>query len=378
LEGKVEFGEKLRVVTLSENNFEVKEIINKIFKEIPEFRVKNKIPVNFHNHFMIDKLRNNKNIIERNFPDWHISSFNFSDKVFYKRIWDRETVRARGLFVNTNTYEIVARSYEKFFNINEREDTELNFIKNKFNYPVSVYVKENGYLGILGYDSENDKLIFSSKASLDNDFAKWFTEIFLEKHESKRIEIKKYLKENNVSFVFEVVLKDKDPHIIEYSEDRLILLDIVKRDFDFSKYKYDKLLEVANNFGIEAKKLFKVLENENQFLDFYKIETERNINEEYLEGFVLEDSANFMIKVKLAYYGFWKGVRNYLEDFKIKSSPNPFFIKKGSTAVKPRKDIANEKLFLDFEKWRQENFKNEEWKNKNIIELRNEFLKNKI
>jgi tRNA splicing ligase len=200
----------------------------------------------------------------------------------------------------------------------------------------------------------------------------------LEKHESKRIEIKKYLKENNVSFVFEVVLKDKDPHIIEYNEDKLILLDIVKRDFDFSKYKYDKLLEVANNFGIEAKKLFKVLENENQFLDFYKIETERNINEEYLEGFVLEDSANFMIKVKLAYYGFWKGVRNYLEDFKIKSSPNPFFIKKGSTAVKPRKDIANEKLFLDFEKWRQENFKNEEWKNKNIIELRNEFLKNKI
>jgi tRNA splicing ligase len=90
----------------------------------------------------------------------------------------RNCSELRGLFVNTNTFEIVARSYEKFFNINEREDTELNFIKNKFNYPVSVYVKENGYLGILGYDSENDKLIFSSKASLDNDFAKWFTEIF--------------------------------------------------------------------------------------------------------------------------------------------------------------------------------------------------------
>jgi hypothetical protein len=62
-------------------------------------------------------------------------------------------------------------------------------------------------------------------------------------------------------------------------------------------------------------------------------------------------------------------VRNYLEDLKVSNKPEK---------VKPRRDIVNEKLFLDFEKWRQENFKNEEWKNKNIIDLRNEFLKNKI
>jgi tRNA splicing ligase len=42
-------------------------------------------------------------------------SLNFTRDAFFDKEWNDLTVRARGLFVNTVTKEIVARSYEKFF-----------------------------------------------------------------------------------------------------------------------------------------------------------------------------------------------------------------------------------------------------------------------
>ena len=89
----------------------------------------------------------------------NISSFNFTRQAFRKGVWDNVTTKARGLFINTNTKKIVARSYNKFFNINEMPETQLIFLKSRFEYPVSVYKKYNGYLGLIGYDGESDNLV---------------------------------------------------------------------------------------------------------------------------------------------------------------------------------------------------------------------------
>ena len=71
----------------------------------------------------VNELRNDNGIKERKLADG-ISSFNFTSKTFKKKNWNDRTVKARGLFINTNNDEIVARSYDKFFAIGERPETQ--------------------------------------------------------------------------------------------------------------------------------------------------------------------------------------------------------------------------------------------------------------
>lgn len=51
-----------------------------------------------------------------------VFSLNFTKQAFFDRDFDALTTRARGLYIDGENREIVSRSYEKFFNIGERED----------------------------------------------------------------------------------------------------------------------------------------------------------------------------------------------------------------------------------------------------------------
>ena len=60
---------------------------------------------------MIDDI--DKYIQEKKFGN--ISSFNYTDKAFYDRVWDAQTTKARGLYIDTVKGKVVARAYDKFF-----------------------------------------------------------------------------------------------------------------------------------------------------------------------------------------------------------------------------------------------------------------------
>ena len=107
----------------------------------------------------------------------HVNALNFTKQVFFQASWDDVLVKARGLFINSETQEIVARGYEKFFNVGERPETQLSALRETLAWPVVAYVKENGYLGNLGYDSETGDLFVASKSTPDGEFADWFREI---------------------------------------------------------------------------------------------------------------------------------------------------------------------------------------------------------
>ena len=55
-----------------------------------------------------------------------------------------------------------ARSYEKFFKINEVRETELAALKSRLQFPVKTYVKENGFLAIVSYDYNSDDLFIAA------------------------------------------------------------------------------------------------------------------------------------------------------------------------------------------------------------------------
>ena len=126
------------------------------------------------------------------------------------------------------------------------------------------------------------------------------------------IKMKEYIKENNVSFVFECVDMKNDPHIIEYLENKLFLLDIIKNDMEFSKYEYDEMVNIANKFGPTHKEKAFEIANWQDFFDWYYdvLREDYEYNGRYIEGFVIEDSAGYMIKLKLSYYNFWKFMRS--------------------------------------------------------------------
>ena len=58
------------------------------------------------------------------------------------------------------------RSYNKFFNLGERPETELDNLANTLSFPVEIRTKENGYLSILGVI--NDELVFIEVKSRTN------------------------------------------------------------------------------------------------------------------------------------------------------------------------------------------------------------------
>ena len=157
--------------------------------------MKQDIPLGLTNSEIINTLRNNKYIREQFFDN--ISSFNFTQEAFRKGAWDEQTIRARGLFFNTNTGDIVIRSYNKFFNINEKEVTKMGNLRRNLQFPVTAYVKYNGYLGLIGYDRETDKLIISSKSNLNSQFSFWMEQLLHEKLSDNKIkEMIDFIKDN--------------------------------------------------------------------------------------------------------------------------------------------------------------------------------------
>ena len=309
LEGRVEYGGCLRCVQVDKDGIHTVEVKNEVCKA-PEVRSEQTVASSSLAEVIID-FRSNKYIQERKFGN--ISSFNFTKNAFEKKAWDEQTTRARGLYIDTMKGKVVARAYEKFFNINERPETKFDMLQNKLQFPVTAYVKENGFLGIVSYNEyEEGDLFVASKSMLDNQYAQWIREMLYEKVSTENLDkMKRFIKEHNVSFVFECVDMENDPHVIEYPQSELFLLDIVNNDMDFSKYEYEEMVKIANQFGLVPKeKGYEINSWQDMFDWYYDV-----LREDYeykgrkIEGFVLEDSSGYMVKLKLSYYKFWKFMR---------------------------------------------------------------------
>lgn len=290
LEGRVEFGGSLRVAKLGKGIHAMEYKQTKIDENLKPFNSKDKRP-------LIERLRSNEHINEKDLGD-DVSSFNFSRKVFYKRLWNNQTIKARGLFLNNKTGEIVARSYEKFFNKGEREETSDEALK-KLKYPVTSYLKENGFLGIVSV--HKGELFFASKSTNQSDFATYFKDIA---EKTLDLDFLKDFCSKGFSMVFEVVDIENDPHIIEYKENKIFLLDIIYNQEQFKKLSYKELQGIGKKLKAPVKKKECVLKDYDAlkaWLDLVK-----DVKE---EGYVLEASDGFMLKIKLPFYNYWKSLR---------------------------------------------------------------------
>lgn len=307
LEGQVEFGGDLRSIHIGrvdEKHFAVRMAYTKntVFKN-QEVRSITKSSL----ADTIIALRSSKYINETKFGD--IPSFNFTKSAFEGNHWNEQTIKARGLYIDTGKGKVVARAYDKFFNINQTEETKLEMLQHKLKFPVTAYVKENGFLGIVSYVEGKADLFITTKSNPEGDWAKYLKNMIYRKMtDTNYKKMKDYIKKNDVSFVFECVDMTNDPHIIDYPESKLVLLDIVYNDINFKKYSYEEMCYVANQFGLQHKERACEISNWQEFYDWYHeiLEESYEYNSKKIEGFVIEDSNGYMVKVKLTYYNFWK------------------------------------------------------------------------
>ncbi|MBX9838974.1 MAG: metallophosphoesterase [Silvanigrellaceae bacterium] len=344
LEAEVEFGGNLPILILDKTGFNGIYIHNKIFNRdliLREEKEKNmfvsKSIINNLTDFLtsrvnydksgleiITELRENDLIREKTFEDLpHISAFNFKKQAFFDKRFDEELViHARGLFFNNKTGEIVARGFEKFFNINERgiESAQLSNLEKNLKMPLTLYEKENGFLGLMGYDSNEHSIIYASKSDIGGEFSTYLQNIAKNQFSENELEYMKiYANKHNINYIFEVNDPINDPHIIKYDKAHLVLIGIVKRELRYTEMNYEHLVEFSKSFNsMPIKRRFAKIENFKSFTGFYNAVSKESAltTKRQLEGYVVQDAEMNMVKIKLPFYNFWKCMRGFIEQMK--------------------------------------------------------------
>jgi predicted kinase len=247
----------------------------------------------------------------------HVSSVNFTKSAFYSKNWDAYTTVARGLFIDNIDNTIVARSYEKFFNHGERAETSDDALQASLAFPVEGFSKANGFLCITGYSERTGELIIASKSRVDGTFAEWAQTLVAEKLGPAGMErLLRFNRDQKASVIFEAIDMANDPHIIDYPENKLVLLGCVRRHETFEQLDYDQLVKLASWLGCEVKeRLFPKVKD---WLALSKIMERVETNPDWCknnptEGIVFQDANGFQWKSKAHGYRIWKIARSAVE-----------------------------------------------------------------
>lgn len=316
-------------------------------------------------------LKENKELIRFKYFDT-VYSCNFSDKVFYKRLWNEQTIKARGLYRYIDTNEVAGRSYDKFFNYDEVDKTKLKSIQKNIKFPVNVYKKYNGYLFLVFLDKTKDELIYATKSSVNTEMTSWGEELLTKENKAF---IKEYCRKNNTTFVFECIHLKDSAHPIVYDKSFLILLDIIYNDENFRKLSYEELSikEIISMFAIKERiEIFEKPEDNISKEDYnkyiynmlYKYIDDFSID---YEGVVFEDAEGFMLKVKCPFYIIKKALRS--ESMHLNRLSHSLNIRHSNLYVQ----FTGNKIF---NRYKREN-KLKEWRSltlKEVLESYNEVL----
>lgn len=292
LEGKIENGGYLRILEISKDLIKPIEIKNNVYLDINS------------NDEIIKSLEHNHLIRVKELKNG-IRSFNFTKDAFIDKKWNSQTVRARGLFIDKDN-NIIARSYDKFFNLNETPETSIEYLRKNLKFPVSCWKKENGYLGLLSWNPYTNDYFIATKSTDEKDFADNFRRILYDKYMIHLNEdLKNFLKKEKVTFLFEIIDPAFDPHIIDYDEEKAVLLDIVTNDFNPLFLSTQEIYALAIKYNFPHKELIYEAKNMEELEDFFE-----EFKYKHFEGVVICDKQGFRFKWKSDFYSFWKCLRN--------------------------------------------------------------------
>ena len=203
-------------------------------------------------------------LVRQDHPTLPLSIYNYSRTCQYEGRWDDITLNMRGTILD-NEGNVVARSFPKFFNMEEMKEIP--------NEPFQVYEKMDGSLGIVFH--YNGEWHLASKGSFISEQAIKGREM-LYKYDTSKMN-------KHYTYLFEIIYK-QNRIVVDYDFDDLVLLSVMD-----SETGAELSLEYVNALD------FKIVKKYNGITDYKELKTMINNNQ---EGFVVKFSSGTRMKIK--------------------------------------------------------------------------------
>lgn len=148
-------------------------------------------------------------------PTQPLSIANYAEKTVFNKEWNEVTRQCRGLIYNSQTSEIIARPFQKFFNHNESTAPVIGL-----NTPVTVTDKQDGSLGIL-YRDGLDSWAVATRGSFTSDQAEHATALYRRKYWNL------FKPLPSITYLFEIIYPENRIVVDYQALDDLVLLGAV-------------------------------------------------------------------------------------------------------------------------------------------------------
>ena len=219
-------------------------------------------------------------IVETDPYDWLFGVYEQRD---YNAAVRRE---CRGIIFDTATGDIIRRPFHKFFNVNEREETQNHVVD--LSRPHAILEKLDG--SMIAPFIVNGQMIWGTKMGA-TDVAKPVEE-FVEERPNYR-QFAKFVISRGYTPIFEWCSR-KQRIVLDYKEDQLILTAM--RDMTTGRYmSRDLVANTADQYFIHTVREFEPQTDMKDFLEYVR-------DLEDLEGFVVRFDDGHMLKLKCHWY----------------------------------------------------------------------------
>lgn len=149
-------------------------------------------------------------------PTLPLAILNYSEKAAYDSVWNEATLQCRGLIYNTDTDEVVARPFRKFFNHGQMGAPQLDL-----DAAAVVTDKLDGSLGILYPTGERNGYAVATRGSFTSDQALHATDVWWEKYE-REVSLRP-----DWTYLCEILYPDNRIVVDYQGRDELVLLAVL-------------------------------------------------------------------------------------------------------------------------------------------------------
>lgn len=228
----------------------------------------------------LNKYLSEKKLKRQKHPSLDLYIWNYAESIQYSKKWDSVLYKCRGL-VTDSQGNVVAKSFDKFFNYGEVENGYTNFIGDIYKDEYTIYEKYDGSLGLLFY--YQNEWIFCTKGSFTSEQALHGQELLKNKY-SMSLQIL----DTDLCYLFEIIYPE-NRIVVNYNQ----LDDLVYLTSFYKNGNEKTCTDFMENLGFPVAR---PLENNS-------IEYLLNINESNKEGFVLYYPKNkSRLKIKFDEY----------------------------------------------------------------------------
>jgi hypothetical protein len=223
------------------------------------------------NKELLKEMMDKNYVMVQKHPDAELYIYNYTRSANFEKVWNEVTLLTRGLILDAE-YNIVARPFVKFFNIEQHAPEEIPVL------PFEAYEKMDGSLGILYW--LDDKPYIASRGSFDSDQARHANEVLYSKYTHTFDKITK-----GVTYLFEIIYPS-NRIVVDYGDkDDLVLL---------------AMIDNATGLDIELHDIgFELVKRYDGVNDVHRL---RDVQEDNREGFIVKFTNGFRVKLKFEEY----------------------------------------------------------------------------